>query len=845
MLNRRQVVASALLLSSVSTVLACNSAADLCLNEVQPYYSGSPTFRRTVQYLEFRGPAGATIPAGTYFVAVDGDFNQGSGTLDVVLDLSGKTIGSNGFLVLLPAGNAYTANAAAATEVSGSAGFSGISGWSGNAGTNFFERPSTTFFLIQAATAPSPGADIDGNNDGMPDGAYAGWTILDSIGIADNNKDRTYGAINFRVGTSQIGSTVTVASRPFYVGRFGDSFGSSAAAWVQSGTLAGSNPNWLLAGAAIPLGVANKPLNHIGSSNVWANAAPVNALPGSASVAEDGVLTFSTGNANAISVGDSDAAGAVESVALSVDAGTLTLGNPGGVSIDAGADGSSAVTFSGTLAQLNAAMNGLQFTPPADAFGNATLTITTNDLGNSGTDGAKSDTDVLAIEVRPVNDAPAFTVGANQTTTADAGTQTVAGFATNLSVGPANEAGQVLDFIVSNDNAALFATAPAIAADGTLTYSPNPSLTGSATVSVQIHDDGGTLDGGIDTSATQTFTITVNPPLTPASVSAISDDESDNLLPLNGTVHFDVDFSRAIDFASVATGDFTISGSASAAVDSVTQVDADTVQVAVTATSGGSFQLGVSGEVLDVFALSVTVPFSDDDSIEVDAVAPSLVSIDGVQASPTNAASVDFTVSFSEPVTGIDAADFALASDGSLTGASITGVSGSGSSYTVTAATGSGDGNLVLGLANTPAAQDIAGNALGTSGEQGAFVVDRIAPLPVSIGKLDADLPTIPFVRFEIVFDEAVQGLDPSDFSLVMGGDIVDALVIDVTGGGTTWAVLVYTGLDSGTLGIDLLDDDSISDLATNPLGNGLAGTASYTIDASQLIPLFKDGFEN
>lgn len=844
MLNRRSLLACTILLASAASALACNTAADLCLNEVQPYYSGSPTFRRTVQYLEFRGPAGTTVPAGTYFIAVDGDFNQGAGTVDVVIDLSGKSIGSNGFLVLLPGGNTYATDAAAAIETSGGSGFSGIAGWSGNGGTNFFERPSSTFFLVSAASAPLPGSDIDGNNDGTPDGAFASWTVLDSIGIADNNKDRTYGAINFRVGASLFGATVTVASRPFYVGRYGDSFGSAASAWVQSGILAGSNPNWLLAAAAIPLGVANKPLNHIGATNAWPNAAPVNALPTVASTPEDLSLTLSLANANAISVSDSDAAGGVESVALSVDTGVLTLGTLAGVTIDAGADGSANVTFSGNLAQLNAALDGLQFTPPADFFGDAALTITTNDNGNTGTDGAKSDTDVLTIGVRPVNDAPSFTVGADQTVNSDAGAQSVAGFATSLSVGPPNEVGQALDFLVGNDNLGLFSAQPAIAADGTLSYTPNPGQTGVATVSVQIHDDGGTVDGGVDTSAAQTFIITVTSPLQPATVSAISDDEADNLLPLNGSVNFDVDFSRAIDFSSVAAGDFTLSGDASTTIDGVTQVDADTVRVAVTATSGGNFQISLTGEVFDTFAMAVNAPFSDDDTLSVDAMAPTLVTLARASANPTNAAEVAYTLAFSEAVVAVDAGDFILGSSG-VSGATIANVSGSGSDWTVTVNTGSGDGMVALGLTGAPSVQDIAGNVVAPSTAWVDYTIDRIAPLPTSIGKLDTDLPIIPFVRFEVVFGEAVTGLDPSDFNLVMGGGIVDALVIDVSGSGTTWTVLAYTGLASGTLGLDLLDDDTITDIATNPLGNGLVGTVFYTIDASQLIPLFKDGFEN
>ena len=46
--------------------------------------------------------------------------------------------------------------------------------------------------------------------------------------------------------------------------------------------------------------------------------------------------------------------------------------------------------------------------------------------------------------------------GANQTKPEDAGAQTVTGWATAISKGPANESGQQVDFIVSNDNNALF-----------------------------------------------------------------------------------------------------------------------------------------------------------------------------------------------------------------------------------------------------------------------------------------------------------------------------------------------------------------------------------------------------
>src|SRR6185295_14037777 len=74
-----------------------------------------------------------------------------------------------------------------------------------------------------------------------------------------------------------------------------------------------------------------------------------------------------------------------------------------------------------------------------------------------------------------------------------------------------DEAAQALDFIVASSNAPLFSAQPAISSTGTLTYTPAPNANGSATVTVRLHDNGGTAGGGVDTSAPQTFTITITP----------------------------------------------------------------------------------------------------------------------------------------------------------------------------------------------------------------------------------------------------------------------------------------------------------------------------------------------
>ena len=83
--------------------------------------------------------------------------------------------------------------------------------------------------------------------------------------------------------------------------------------------------------------------------------------------------------------------------------------------------------------------------------------------------------------------------------------------ASSISAGPPSESSQVLTFLVSNDNNALFSVQPAISATGTLTFTPAANASGAAVVTVTLKDDGGTANGGVDTSAAKTFTITLTP----------------------------------------------------------------------------------------------------------------------------------------------------------------------------------------------------------------------------------------------------------------------------------------------------------------------------------------------
>jgi len=123
--------------------------------------------------------------------------------------------------------------------------------------------------------------------------------------------------------------------------------------------------------------------------------------------------------------------------------------------------------------------------------------------------GLVSTSTVVAISVVPVNHAPSFQKGPDITVDENCGPQTVGRWATAISAGPPDEAGQHLTFILTNDNPALFSTPPSLTTHGTLAFTPATNATGMATVTVLLKDDGGTANGGQDTSPPQSFTITV------------------------------------------------------------------------------------------------------------------------------------------------------------------------------------------------------------------------------------------------------------------------------------------------------------------------------------------------
>jgi hypothetical protein len=180
-------------------------------------------------------------------------------------------------------------------------------------------------------------------------------------------------------------------------------------------------------------------------------------------------------------------------------------------------------------------------------------------------------------------------------------------------------------------------------------------------------------------------------------------------------------------------------------------------------------------------------------NLVIDTTAPTLSSIALAAASPTNAAGASWTVTFSEPVSGLTNSNFSLVNSG-LTVPSLTSTTPSGgapsATWTVVASTGTGSGTLGLNLANNMNVADVATNGLSTATFTGAvYTIDKTAPTISSVfvtnggtsGKLDSgDSITVVFSETMSVSSLCTTWLgDASNQSLATNADAVVVTATD------------------------------------------------------------------
>jgi beta-lactamase superfamily II metal-dependent hydrolase len=361
--------------------------------------------------------------------------------------------------------------------------------------------------------------------------------------------------------------------------------------------------------------------------------------------------------------------------------------------------------------------------------------------------------------------------------------------------------------------------------------------TGNGTIRLDLSDNdsiqnagfvalGGDGVGNGSFTAGSSYTIDKTAPTISSSVRASTS-------PTNAaSVQFTVTYSESV--IGVSSSSFALTSSVTGA--SITGVTGSGTTYTVTVNTGsGSGTLRLDGaadpNVVDAAGNANASTFTAGESYTIDKTAPTVVSSVRANPDPTAAANVDFTVTFSESVTGVDTADFALTTTG-ITGASVTNVTGSGTTYTVTASTGTGaSGTLRLDVNNGASISDGVGNALasGFTGGQ-SYTIDRNAPTVSSVTHTDPSTTNLASVHYTVTFSQSVTGVDTTDFALTTTG-VTGASVSGVTGSGTTYAVTVNTGSGDGTIRLDVQNDGTIKSGTNVPLSAPFTAGDVYTID--------------
>jgi len=169
------------------------------------------------------------------------------------------------------------------------------------------------------------------------------------------------------------------------------------------------------------------------------------------------------------------------------------------------------------------------------------------------------------------------------------------------------------------------------------------------------------------------------------------------------------------------------------------------------ATTSDSFTYKASDGSLASAATTVT--------LTIGALPLTVSSINRVESALTNAATVNYTVTFSAAVTGVDAADFTLTKTGTANGAIGTPI-GSGTTWTVPITTVTGDGTLRLDFTGTTGVTPNV-SAAYTAGQ--VYTLDHTAPILgsgsyTSNNASSGQFPKVgDVVTLSLTFDNALQ----------------------------------------------------------------------------------------
>jgi hypothetical protein len=308
--------------------------------------------------------------------------------------------------------------------------------------------------------------------------------------------------------------------------------------------------------------------------------------------------------------------------------------------------------------------------------------------------------------------------------------------------------------------------------------------------------------------------------------------------PTNTAPMFDVVFSEPVSGFTAA--DVSFAGSTAGGALTATVAPVGTSGAAYRVTVGGASGIGdvivsvpATGAAADAAANPSSPSTNTNNVVPFDGKAPTVV-VDqaAAQADPAAGSPIEFTVVFSEPVTGFDASDVNLSAStagGTLTAA----VSGSGTIYSVSVSGMTSPGGVVVTIPGG-AAVDLAGNASGASTSTDNVVAFNNTAPTVTINQATGQAESVSDgpVMFTVVFSKSVTGFGPSSISLA--GSTVDGnLNVDVTGSDTTYTVTV-TGMEGTGLVMASIPAGVVADL----LGNqNVASTSSDRVVRFDDVP--------
>jgi hypothetical protein len=237
--------------------------------------------------------------------------------------------------------------------------------------------------------------------------------------------------------------------------------------------------------------------------------------PATESLNENAKLTFPTGS---ISLTDVEASGSSDSLTLSVSFGTLTFTSTSGLTFSSGSNGTSSITVTGTLANLNTALNGLVYSPSTGYSGHDSLKVSVIDSGDN-----KSISGSVAIAVNPFATAPA-TASVLENATYAFSSSSADPIA--LTDGAASGISESLTLTVLHGKLTLASTTGLTFSSGSngsssmtvkgtlaslnaalngLVYAPQTSFTGSDTLAISFADSNDGLSGSADVAITVAF----------------------------------------------------------------------------------------------------------------------------------------------------------------------------------------------------------------------------------------------------------------------------------------------------------------------------------------------------